>query len=70
MDQLNPIQKDNCLFTDAERALLAKLHQVMAEAIKKKSKRERAEIMKVIGAEHQNLMIRWFMCRMSGQIRG
>jgi len=69
MRQLKPKPKDNCLFTDAERALLAKLHQVMAEAVKKKSKSERAEIMKAIGAEHQDLMIRWFMCRMSGQIR-
>lgn len=36
MRQLKP--KDNCLFTDAERALLAELHQVMAGAVKKKSK--------------------------------
>lgn len=69
MDEVRPKQANDCLFTAAERDLLLKLHGVMAEAVKKKSKRERAEIMKVIGAEHQDLMIRWFMCRISGQVR-
>lgn len=69
MRHLKPKQKDNCLFTDAERALLAELHQVMGQALKKKSKSERAEIMRAIGAEHQDLMIKWFMCRLSGQVR-
>ena len=68
MNQLNTKQKDDCLFTDAEKILLAKVNLFMAEAKKKKSKAERAEIMQAIGAEHRDLMIRWFMCRISGQI--
>ena len=69
MDEVMPKQAIDSLFTGAEKALLAKLHLLMAEAIKKKGKAERAEIMQAIGAEHKDLMIRWFMCRMSGQIR-
>ena len=59
----------DCLFTDVEKALLAKVHLQMAEALKKKGKADRAGIMQAIGAEHKDLMIRWFVCRMSGQIR-
>ena len=58
----------DCLFTDVEKALLAKVHLQMADALKKKGKAERAGIVQAIGTEHQNLMIRWFMCRMNGQI--
>ena len=69
MDEVMPKQAIDSLFTGAEKALLAKLHLLMAEAIKKKGKAKRAGIMQAIGAEHKDLMIRWFMCRMSGQIR-
>ena len=68
MGEVKPKQAIDCLFTGAEKALLAKLHLLMAEAIKKKGKAERAGIMQDIGAEHKDLMIRWFMCRMSGKI--
>ena len=69
IDEVKPKQVINCLFTDVEKALIAKVHLLMAEAIKKKGKAERAGIMQAIGAEHQDLMIRWFICRMNGQIR-
>ena len=62
-------QNHDCSFTVAEKALLAKVHLQMAEALKKKGKAERAGIMQAIGADHQDLMIRWFVCRMNGQIR-
>ena len=68
MDEVKPKQAIDCLFIDAERDLLAKVHILMAEAKKKKSKAEKSEIMQAIGADHRDLMIRWFMCRMSGQI--
>jgi diphthamide biosynthesis methyltransferase len=58
----------DCSFTVAEKALLAKVHLQMADALKKKGKAERAGIVQAIGTEHQNLMIPWFMCRMNGQI--
>lgn len=58
MNEVKPKQALDCSFTDAERDLLAKVHLLMAQEKKKKSKSERAEIMKVIGAEHQDLMIR------------
>ena len=68
MDEVKPKQ-GNCLFTNEEKVLLAKVHLQMAEALRKKGKAERAGIMQTIGAEHQDLMIRWFICRMNGQIR-
>lgn len=69
MNQLKPKQKDNCLFNDAERNLLANLHYVMSVAIKNKSKVERAGIMQAIGAVHQDLMIRWLTCSIVGKVR-
>ena len=69
MNQLELKQKDNCLFTQAERELLASLQNVMALAIKKKSKVERAKIMKDIAGEHHELMVRWLSCSIIGQVR-
>ncbi len=69
MKQLEPSQKDNCVFTEAERAILANLHQVMAGAIKNKSKAERAAIMQSAGEGHTELMVRWLVCRLSGRVR-
>ena len=68
IDEVKPKQDIDCLFTDEEKVLLAKVHLQIAEALKKKGKAERAGIMQAVGTEHQNLMIRWFMCRMNGQI--
>ena len=42
MDEVKPKQANDCLFKAAERDLLVSLHGVMAQAVKSKSKYERA----------------------------
>lgn len=69
MKRLEPKPKNDCVFTSEERAILANLHEAMAGAIKNKSKAQRAAIMQSISEGHNELMVRWLVCRLSGQVR-